>query len=61
VKNTNRIAEMAEVASQIVRPRRSAGEMKWLAVKIEGIVDDWLYAQKPLSGSEQGQPDWLAF
>jgi hypothetical protein len=34
---------------------------EWLAVRIEGIVDDWLYAHKPLSGSEQGQPDWLAF
>ena len=29
-------------------------EMKWLAVKIEGIVDDWLYAQKPLGGSGTG-------
>jgi hypothetical protein len=28
--------------------------MKWLAVKIEGIVDDWLYAQKPLGGSGTG-------
>jgi hypothetical protein len=28
--------------------------MKWLAVKIEGIIDDWLYAQKPLGGSGTG-------
>jgi hypothetical protein len=28
--------------------------MKWLAVKIEGIVDDWLYSQKPLGESGTG-------
>jgi hypothetical protein len=49
-------------ASGAIEALRSVNRKnEWLAVRIEGIVDDWLYAHKPLSGSEQGQPDWLAF